>query len=288
MNCDVGLANYQPEYNTAAKGNINPWAALQTNISTEYETGHFEPCSSVSGSVTNPFDPSDTGGTYTKCSGVYEGSSPKEGAETSDELCYAANDPHTGYDGPGSSFVGRRSPTARTTSCRTVTSTSTGHRTGRNGRRVRSRRASTRRARRIVAHHERPAVPAAVYPDRRRAERVNLPGRHTSGCAVPPAGSEVRHAESHGLLSVLDGGPLRRHVHDRVRRRELRLWASRTSERTRNTGRICSRSSATRSSRARSGTTPANRGSHRESFRGEHTGHIERSVDQANIQRRRA
>ena len=106
MNCDVGLANYQPEYNTAATGNINPWAALQTNISTEYETGHFEPCSSVSGSVTNPFDPSDTGGTYTTCSGAYEGSSPEEGAETSDELCYAANDPHTGYDGAGSSFVG--------------------------------------------------------------------------------------------------------------------------------------------------------------------------------------
>jgi hypothetical protein len=106
MNCDVGLANYQPEYNTAAKGNIGPWAALQTDISTEYETGHFEPCSSVSGSITNPFDPSDTGGSYTTCSGAYEGSSPKEGAETSDEICYAANDPHTGYDGPGSSFVG--------------------------------------------------------------------------------------------------------------------------------------------------------------------------------------
>jgi hypothetical protein len=106
MNCDVGLANFQPEYNTAAKNNINPWAALTTNISTEYETGHFEPCSSVSGSITNPFDPSDTGGTYTTCSGAYEGSSPTEGAETSDAMCYAANDPHTGYDGAGSSFVG--------------------------------------------------------------------------------------------------------------------------------------------------------------------------------------
>ena len=24
-----------------------PWAALQTNISTEFETGHWEPCTSV-------------------------------------------------------------------------------------------------------------------------------------------------------------------------------------------------------------------------------------------------
>jgi len=106
MNCNVGLANFQPEYNTAAKNNINPWAALQTDVSTEYETGHFEPCSSVSGSISNPFDPADTGGTYTTCAGAYEGSSPTEGAETSDELCYPANDTHTDYAGAGTSAVG--------------------------------------------------------------------------------------------------------------------------------------------------------------------------------------
>ena len=106
MNCDVGLANYQPEYNTAEKANINPWAALQTDISTEYETGHFEPCSSLSGEITNPFDPNDTGGTYTTCSGAYEGTSPTEGAETSDAICYPANDPHTGWDGAGTTAAG--------------------------------------------------------------------------------------------------------------------------------------------------------------------------------------
>jgi hypothetical protein len=106
MNCNAGLANFQPEYNTAAKANISPWAALQTDVSTEYETGHFEPCSSLTGSVTNPFDPNDTGGTYTTCAGAYEGSSPTEGAETSDELCYPANDQHTGYDGPSTTATG--------------------------------------------------------------------------------------------------------------------------------------------------------------------------------------
>jgi hypothetical protein len=106
MLCQVGLANFQPEYNTAAKANINPWAALQTDVSTEYETGHFEPCSSLTGEITNPFDPNDTGGTYTTCAGAYEGSSPTEGAEASDAICYPANDPHTGYDGPGTTAVG--------------------------------------------------------------------------------------------------------------------------------------------------------------------------------------
>jgi hypothetical protein len=37
----------QPEDSTASAGNIVPWAALQVNISTEFETGHFEPCSTV-------------------------------------------------------------------------------------------------------------------------------------------------------------------------------------------------------------------------------------------------
>jgi hypothetical protein len=105
MLCQTETWNWQPEYNTATTQNIAPWAALQTNISTEFETGHFEPCSSVTGSITNPFDPSDTGGTYTTCVGGYEGTG-SEGAETSDEICYAANDPHTGFDGVGTSVTG--------------------------------------------------------------------------------------------------------------------------------------------------------------------------------------
>ena len=117
MNCQVGRGNWQPEYNTAADGNIVPWAALQTNISTEYETGHFEVCNSVSGSYPppppdqqlpspayygahyNPFDPYDTGRTYSTCSGGDEGTTGAgEGDETTDGVCYAADDPHTGWD----------------------------------------------------------------------------------------------------------------------------------------------------------------------------------------------
>ncbi|MGH9918944.1 MAG: hypothetical protein ACRD6W_08775, partial [Nitrososphaerales archaeon] len=113
MNCDTALANWQPEYSTASEANQVPWAALQTNIGTEYETGHMEVCSSVTGSYTtspaygNPFDPNDTGGTYSTCVGGDEGTTGAgEGAEMTDGLCYAANDAHTGWDGPDTTATG--------------------------------------------------------------------------------------------------------------------------------------------------------------------------------------
>jgi hypothetical protein len=62
--CSGTPFNFQPEYNTAAKGNIVPWAALETNISTEYETGHFEPCQSISDPAINTFEPPSIGDTY--------------------------------------------------------------------------------------------------------------------------------------------------------------------------------------------------------------------------------
>jgi hypothetical protein len=95
--------NFQPEYSTASAGNIIPWAALQTNISTEFETGHFEPCTSLSEPFSsNPADASDTGGVYQECVGGYE-TGGSEGDEYSDALCYAAGDTHPGYDGAGTS-----------------------------------------------------------------------------------------------------------------------------------------------------------------------------------------
>ena len=55
------------------RANIIPWAALQTNISTEFETGHWEACNKLTDPITsNPFDPSDTGGTYNGCEGPYQ------------------------------------------------------------------------------------------------------------------------------------------------------------------------------------------------------------------------
>lgn len=100
VNCAGSPFNFQPEYSAAAPGNYIPWAALQTNISTEFETGHFEPCTSLSEELTpNPADADDTGGVYNECEGPYETAGGDEGPETGDALCYAAGDVHTGYDG---------------------------------------------------------------------------------------------------------------------------------------------------------------------------------------------
>ena len=111
MNCNTALANFQPEYRTASVKNVVPWGADAVDISEAVETGHMEICTSVSGSYTtsplygNPFDPYDTGGTYDTCNGGDETGGP-EGAETADGICYAANDPHTGWDEGSGTIIG--------------------------------------------------------------------------------------------------------------------------------------------------------------------------------------
>jgi hypothetical protein len=110
--CSGTPFNFEPEYSTASAPNIVPWAALQTNISTEFETGHWEPCTSLSDKITNPFDSADVGGTYNECNGPYEKAGGPEGAEAGDANCYYAGDTHPGFDGPGSF-----SPPDETTGC---------------------------------------------------------------------------------------------------------------------------------------------------------------------------
>ena len=102
VDCAGTAFNFQPEYSTAAAANTVPWTAAQTNIGVDYELGGFEPCTSVSDELTpNPFDSSDTGGTYDSCSGPYETAGGDEGAEADDGLCYQAGDTHANYDGSG-------------------------------------------------------------------------------------------------------------------------------------------------------------------------------------------
>jgi hypothetical protein len=105
--CSGTPFNFEPEYSTAATANIVPWAALQVNISTEFETGHWESCTKLSDPLAaNPLDPFDTGGTYNQCSGPYERAGApdnKQSPETGDAVCYHAGDTHPGYNGPGTS-----------------------------------------------------------------------------------------------------------------------------------------------------------------------------------------
>ncbi len=87
--------NFQPEYNTAKRGNIIPWAALQTNISTEFEVGHFEGCASLSKPLTVTLAPGVTDKTWDQCNGGYESTSDSSTAESHGEAyCYSKGDTH--------------------------------------------------------------------------------------------------------------------------------------------------------------------------------------------------
>jgi hypothetical protein len=112
VDCSGTPWNFEPEYNTARAGNIVPWAALQTNISTEFETGHFEPCTSLAQQFpSNPFDPLDSSTGYNECIGPYEQGSASssykpsnaEGPEAGDAMCYYKGTTHEGFAGAGTS-----------------------------------------------------------------------------------------------------------------------------------------------------------------------------------------
>jgi hypothetical protein len=84
-NCSGTPFNFQPEYNTAKRANIIPWAALQTNISTQFEIGHFTPCTSLSGESKGSFGDVS----YSTCHGPYETSPDSDSSpEPSDGPCY--------------------------------------------------------------------------------------------------------------------------------------------------------------------------------------------------------
>jgi len=100
-NCKGIPFNYEPEYSTAKQGNIVPWAALQTNISTQYEIGHWTPCSSLSDPASN-FDGliNFTAGDefWLTCNGPYEDAAGADSANDEgfggDAFCYPAGDTH--------------------------------------------------------------------------------------------------------------------------------------------------------------------------------------------------
>jgi len=96
--CSGTPYNFEPMYSTAAQANIIPWAALQTNISTEFETGHWEPCTKVTGQGTLNFGSGLTDAFYNTCIGPYETAAAADTATTepSDAFCYPVGDTHPG------------------------------------------------------------------------------------------------------------------------------------------------------------------------------------------------
>jgi hypothetical protein len=101
--CSGTPFNYEPEYNTAAPDNVVPWAADLVDVSTQFEIGHFEACSSVSQPInvnTIPFPGLSeiTDVTWNRCHGPYENTAPKgsEKTEPGDAFCYPKGDMHFG------------------------------------------------------------------------------------------------------------------------------------------------------------------------------------------------
>ena len=97
VDCSGTPFNYQPEYSSAASANTVPWAAIQTDISTEFEIGHFIACTSVTGLL--GYGAGGSGDPiYNSCNGQYEAAAPGgdgfSSAETSDAACFAAGDTH--------------------------------------------------------------------------------------------------------------------------------------------------------------------------------------------------
>jgi hypothetical protein len=92
--CNGTPFNFQPEYNTAAPANVGSWGALRTNISTEFELGHFTPCTSVTDSSKLSITTGITDVFYNHCKGPYEAANDQQTQESSDALCYPAGDTH--------------------------------------------------------------------------------------------------------------------------------------------------------------------------------------------------
>lgn len=95
--CSGTPHNFQPEYSTASQSNIVPWAALETNVSTEFEIGHFEPCTSVTVPQTLTFSNGKSDTFWNECHGPYESNSTdasSSSGEVSDAFCYPAGDTH--------------------------------------------------------------------------------------------------------------------------------------------------------------------------------------------------
>jgi hypothetical protein len=101
--CSGTPFNYEPEYSSAKAINIVPWAALQANINTQFETGHFEACTSLTGPATFTFGTfKDT--YFTRCHGAYENAATADGGkinpEVADSPCYPKGDEHGGTASP--------------------------------------------------------------------------------------------------------------------------------------------------------------------------------------------
>jgi hypothetical protein len=93
--CSGTPFNFQPEYSSARAQNVIPWGFGPYMINSQFEIGHFEPCTALSGLVTDSGDPF-----YQNCLGPYETSAENPGLEPDDAPCYPSGDTHGGTAAP--------------------------------------------------------------------------------------------------------------------------------------------------------------------------------------------
>jgi hypothetical protein len=95
FDCSGHPFNFQPLFNTARGANSIGWSVLLSGILTQYEIGHFIPCSRVTGPVG-----SGAGKFWQFCHGAYENAGPPDGTQPSQELtdatCFPKGDTHGG------------------------------------------------------------------------------------------------------------------------------------------------------------------------------------------------
>jgi hypothetical protein len=99
-NCEGIPFNFEPEYNTAKAENTSPWGAGTEVISTSVETGHFEPCTSITDRADQPLSDGVSDPFFQNCHGAYETAAPggdgRDTVEPTDAPCFPKGDTHGG------------------------------------------------------------------------------------------------------------------------------------------------------------------------------------------------
>ncbi len=99
VDCSGTPFNFQPEYSSAAPSNILPWGIGPYNINNQFEIGHFEPCTKVTGPQQFTLESfSDT--YWSNCRGPYETGKEDPTLEPDDSPCYPFGDTHGGATPP--------------------------------------------------------------------------------------------------------------------------------------------------------------------------------------------
>jgi hypothetical protein len=103
FDCSGTPFNFQPLFNTARPQNSIGWSVLLSGILSQFEIGHFIPCSRVTGPLSLTLGPGVTDTAWSVCHGAYENAAPPDGPKTvepTDALCYKAGDTHGGLAPP--------------------------------------------------------------------------------------------------------------------------------------------------------------------------------------------